>query len=358
MIRIEPRTDGARHLTYGIPILSAMIALTLAAIPLVLSGAPLGQAYYELFKGVFGSRFAFSEMLTRATPLIFTGLAAAIAFRARLWNIGAEGQLYLGALAAVSVGTGVFDLPAYMLIPLILFSGCFAGALGMAVPAYFKTRFGADEVVTTLLLNFIILIFVQFMLEGPLKDPMGLGWPQSSPILDQGMLPKLMERMRIHWGFVIAIVIALVAQFMLSRSTWGFRLRAVGENASAARHAGIKVRYTLMSAALISGALAGLAGVSEVAGLKGYLTSDLSPGFGYTGIVVAMLAGLSPAGVVVAALFIASVFVGADSMSRAVGVSSYLADLVVSTALLCVLLGGFLARFKVVRVKSARSLQP
>ena len=145
---------------------------------------------------------------------------------------------------------------------------------------------------------------------------------------------------------------------MLSRSTWGFRLRAVGENASAARHAGIKVRYTLMSAALISGALAGLAGVSEVAGLKGYLTSDLSPGFGYTGIVVAMLAGLSPAGVVVAALFIASVFVGADSMSRAVGVSSYLADLVVSTALLCVLLGGFLARFKVVRVKSARSLQP
>ena len=142
---------------------------------------------------------------------------------------------------------------------------------------------------------------------------------------------------------------AVVAQFMLVRSIWGFKLRAVGENGSAARHSGIKVNRTLLTVALVSGAMAGMAGVSEVAGLKGYLTSDLSPGFGYTGIVVAMLAGLSPVGVVVSAVFIASVFVGADSMSRAMGVSSYLADLVVSTALLCAILGGFLSRFKLVR---------
>ena len=187
------------------------------------------------------------------------------------------------------------------------------------------------------------------MLEGPLKDPMGLGWPQSSPILDQGMLPPLMERMRVHSGLVIAVVCALIAQFMLARSVWGFKLRAVGENVFAARHAGIKVNRTILGAALISGALAGMAGVSEVAGLKGYLTSDLSPGFGYAGIIVAMLAGLSPIGVVISALFIASVFVGADSMSRAMGVSSYLADLVVSTSLLCVLIGGFFGRFKLVR---------
>lgn len=136
---------------------------------------------------------------------------------------------------------------------------------------------------------------------------------------------------------------------MLARSVWGFRLRAVGENPAAARHAGIRVNRTLFSVALISGGLAGLAGVGEVAGLKGYLTADLSPGFGYTGIVVAMLAGLSPGGVVISALFIASVFVGADSMSRAIGVSSYLADLVVSMSLLCVLIGGFFARYRVVR---------
>jgi len=354
MIRIEPRAAPSRALTLGIPVASAVVALLLAAIPLALAGADVARAYVEMARGVFGSVFAFSEMLTRATPLIFTGLAAALAFRARLWNIGAEGQLYLGAMAAVAVGTGAIQAPAVVLVPLIVLAGCVAGAIGMAVPALLKARFGADEVVTTLLLNFIILIFVQMMLEGPLKDPMGLGWPQSAPILDQGMLPTLIERMRVHSGLIVALVAAAAAQVMLARSVWGFRLRAVGENAAAARHAGIPVRRTLIGVALVSGALAGMAGVGEVAGLKGYLTADLSPGFGYTGIVVAMLAGLSPAGVVAAALFIASVFVGADSMSRAMGVSSYLADLVVAMSLLCVLIGGFFARYRIARVRPAR----
>jgi simple sugar transport system permease protein len=314
---------------------------------LTFAGANIVEAYREMAKGIFGSMFAFTEMLTRATPLIFTGLAATLAFRAKLWNIGAEGQLYLGAMAAVIVGTGWVDGPPMLLIPMILIAGALAGALGMAGPAYLKTRFGADEVVTTLLLNFIILIFIQMMLEGPLKDPMGMGWPQSSPVVDNALLPQILPRMRLHYGLVIALVAAVIAHIMLSKSVWGLKLRAVGENAAAALHAGIGVKRTLMSAALISGALAGLAGVSEVAGLRGYLTTDLSPGYGYTGIVVAMLAGLSPLGVVIAALFIASVFVGADTMSRAMGVSSYLADLVVSMSLICVLIGGFIARFTI-----------
>ncbi len=352
MIRIEARDTQSLAWNLGLPVISATLALLLAAIPLTLAGAPIGESYFYMFMGVFGSKFAFSEMLTRATPLIFTGLAAALAFRAKLWNIGAEGQLYLGAMAAAAIGTGVFDVSGIILIPTIIVFGCAAGAIGMIVPAALKIRFDADEVVTTLLLNFIIVIFLQYMLEGPLKDPMGLGWPQSSPIMDQGMLPKVMERMRIHYGIFIALLCAAVAQFMLIRSVWGFKLRAVGENMHAARHAGLPINSSLLTVAAISGALAGLAGVSEVAGLKGYLTADLSPGFGYTGIVVAMLAGLSPAGVVIAALFIASVFVGADSMSRAMGVSSYLADLVVSAALLCVLLGGFLTKYKIISVAS------
>lgn len=348
MIRIEPRETTSRAFALGVPILSAVIALGFAAIPLLAAGANPLSAYGAMFKGVFGSVFAFTEMLTRATPLIFTGLAAALAFRAKLWNIGGEGQLYLGAMAAVAIGTGAIDIPGIFLVPLIVAMGAAAGAAGMMAPTYLRVKFGADEVVTTLLLNFIILILVQMMLEGSLQDPMGLGWPQSAPILDQGMLPKLLDRMRLHSGLILALVLAVVAQFMLARSVWGFKLRAVGENVAAARHAGINVNRSFFGVAAISGALAGLAGVSEVAGLKGYLTADLSPGFGYTGIVVAMLAGLSPIGVVLAALFIASVFVGADGMSRAMGVSSFLADLVVSVSLLCVLVGGFFARFRVV----------
>ncbi len=355
MIRIEPRETQSRTFALGVPILSAVIALALAAIPLLAAGANPIVAYAEMFRGVFGSVFAFSEVLTRATPLIFTGLAAALAFQAKLWNIGAEGQLYLGAMAAVAIGSGVLDVPGILLLPLIVILGAAAGAAGMVAPTYLKTRFGADEVVTTLLLNFIILIFVQMMLEGPLQDPMSLGWPQSAPVLDQGMLPPLMERLRVHSGLILALILAGLAQFMLARSVWGFRLRAVGENAAAARHAGINVKRSLFGVAILSGGLAGLAGVSEVAGLKGYLTADLSPGFGYTGIVVAMLAGLSPVGVVIAALFIASVFVGADSMSRAMGVSSFLADLVVSMSLLCVLVGGFVARYRIVRSSTTRA---
>ncbi|WP_407681537.1 ABC transporter permease [Profundibacter amoris] len=344
---IEPRGNISRGVQMAIPVIAALVALGLAALPLGFAGAPVLHAYKQMFIGVFGSVFSFTEMLTRATPLIFTGLAAALAFKARLWNIGAEGQLYLGAMGAVAVGTGLIDGPAVLMIPLVMVAGAAAGAAGMLGPAILKTRFGADEVVTSLLLNFIILIFVQMMLEGPLKDPMSMGWPQSEPILDNAALPQLVPRMRIHAGLVVALVAAVIAQIALTKTTWGFKIRAVGENAAAARHAGINVNRTLLGVACISGVLAGLAGVSEVAGLKGYLTTDLSPGYGYSGIVVAMLAGLSPMGVVIAALYVASVFVGADSMSRAMGVSSFLADLVVSMSLISVLVGGFFARYRI-----------
>ncbi|WP_371685590.1 ABC transporter permease [Tropicimonas sp. IMCC6043] len=350
-MEIVPRDRPSGLLTAGVPVIAAVASLLLAAIPLAFAGAPIFAAYGQMVTGVFGSLFAFTEMLTRATPLIFTGLAAAVAFRARLWNIGGEGQLYLGAMAAVWVGSGAVDGPAALMIPLVLVAGAVAGGLGMLGPAWLKTRFGADEVVTSLLLNFIILIFVQMMLEGPLKDPMSLGWPQSEPIIDAAALPQLIAKMRLHAGFLLAIAMALVAHVILAMTIWGLQIRAVGENAAAARHAGMPVRRIFLSVAFASGTLAGLAGVSEVAGLKGYLTADLSPGFGYTGIVVAMLAGLSPVGVVFAALFIASVFVGTDSMSRAMGVSSFLADLTVSMSLICVLLGGFFARFRIRRIR-------
>jgi simple sugar transport system permease protein len=353
MIRLEPRQNVPAWLTLATAVGAGVVALVLVAIPVAAAGVSPLTAYALMAKGAFGSVFAASETLTRATPLILTGLAAAVAFRAKLWNIGGEGQLYMGALAAVAVGTGAISAPPAVMIPLVLIAGAVAGALMMLGPALLKLKFGADEVVTTLLLNFVVLLFVQMMLEGPMKDPMGLGWPQSMPIVAEGTLPKLMDRMRVHSGLILGLVLAVAVAILMRRTVWGFEIRAVGENQAAARYAGVPVTATMVRVALLSGALAGLAGVSEVAGLKGYLTADLSPGFGYAGIVVAMLAGLSPMGVVVAAVFIASVFVGADSMSRATGVSNYLADLVVALSLLCVLVGGFLSRFRIRRGRSA-----
>ncbi|HEY8566029.1 MAG TPA: ABC transporter permease [Beijerinckiaceae bacterium] len=347
MIRFETRTTPSPALRAAAPVLAAAAALGLALVPLALAGAPLGRALVLLVQGAAGSSFALAETLTRATPLILTGLAAALAFRAKLYNIGAEGQLYAGALAAVTVGSGAVQGPPLLLVPLVLAAAALAGALLMLGPALLKVRLGVDEVVTTLLLNFVVLLFVQLMLEGPLKDPMGGGWPQSEPILDAAALPPLVERLRLHAGLLVGLVTVVLAHVLVARTVVGLKIRAVGENAAAAAYAGIGVtRITLLVAAL-SGGAAGLAGASEVAGLKGYLTADLSRGFGYSGIVVAMLAGLQPLAVVPAAIFIAGLFVGADTMSRTLGVSNYIADLIVALALLCVLVGGLALRYRV-----------
>lgn len=347
MIRFEARPSVPPLLAIVAPVGAGIVALALAAIPLAFAGAPIFSSYGMMFQGAFGSLFAFSETLTRTTPLILTGLAAAVAFRARLWNIGGEGQLYVGALAAVAIGSGAISAPPIVMVPLVLIAGALAGALLLLGPALLKLKFGADEVVTTLLLNFVVLLFVQMMLEGALQDPMSLGWPQSAPIIDAAVLPELLPRMRLHSGLIVGLVAAIAVTFLIRRTVWGFEIRAVGENSSAARFAGIPVTATMIRVALISGGLAGLAGVGEVAGLKGYLTNDLSPGFGYAGIVVAMLAGLSPLGVVIAAFFVASVFVGADFMSRGTGVASFISDLIVAMSLLCVLVGGFVTRYRI-----------
>ena len=345
-LRLEPRSSASTVLLLGVPILSSLAALLLALVLLGVTDAPLARAVPLLLEGAAGSTFALSETLTRATPLILTGLAAAVAFRARLWNIGAEGQLYAGALAAVAVG-GTWDLPGYLLVPLIVAAGAAAGAALLLGPVLLKTRLSVDEVVTTLLINFVMLLFVQMMLEGPMKDPMGLGWPQSVPILDAGMLGRLLPPTRLHGGLVVAVIAAAVVYVIERHTPVGLEMRAVGGNAAAAGFAGISVPRTLALTGLMSGALAGLAGVGEVAGLKGYLTSDLSPGFGYAGIVVAMLAMLNPLAVLPAAIFIAGVFVGADSMSRTLGVSSYFADLVVALALMSTLVGSLFLRYRV-----------
>lgn len=349
-MRLEPRVAVPWTLSLAAPVAAIAVSLALCAMLIAWAGAPVGLAYAQMFQGAAGSLFALTETLSRATPLIFTGLAAAVAFRARFWNIGAEGQLYLGAVAATVLGTGAIGgLSPWVMVPLLMAGGALAGALLLLGPTILKLRLGVDEVVTTLLLNFIVVLFVGLLLEGPLKDPMSLGWPQAEPIVAEGEFPKLFAGMRLHLGFVVAAGLALVLWFVDRRTTFGYAARAVGLNPQASAYAGIGVRGVMFKVALLSGGLAGLAGVSEVAGLKGNLTLDLSPGFGYSGIVVAMLAQLHPLGVVASALFVAGIFVGADAMSRSAGVPTYIADVIVASSLLCMLVALLLTRYRLRR---------
>lgn len=346
-MRLEPKPSPSIAHTLLYPAGAIVATLLVASLLVMAAGASPFNVFWLVLKGAAGSQFALVETLTRATPLIFTGLAVAVAFRAKLWNIGAEAQLYIGAVMTVVLGTGAVTLPSLALIPLIMISAMFAGALLLLGPALLKTRFGVDEVVTTLLLNFIILLFVSLLLEGVLKDPMGLGWPQSKRIIAEAQLPRLIQGKRLHFGFVIAIASALVTWVIMKKTVLGYEMRAVGHNGEAARFAGIPVNRVLMKTALLSGGLAALAGFSEVAGLKGNLTLDLSPGYGYTGIVVAMLAMLNPLGVIAAAIFVAGIFVGADAMSRSAGVPSYIAQVMVATALLTMVTAIMLTRFRI-----------
>jgi simple sugar transport system permease protein len=191
-----------------------------------------------------------------------------------------------------------------------------------------------------------VLLVVSMMLDGPMKDPTAMGWPQSVALQDELQLAKLVERTRVHTGLLIALALAGLAWGVLRLTTFGFEVRAVGANARAARFAGVPVTRTILAVALASGAVAGLAGAIEVAGRTGYVTLDMSPGYGYTGIVIAMLAGLNPLGVVAAAVFVAGVLVGADSMSRAVAVPTYIADVIVAVALLSMLAATVAARYR------------
>jgi simple sugar transport system permease protein len=350
-MRLEKRTHNSTSAMLMAPLGALLFTLLISALLVLWAGAPVGQTYALLLQGGFGSVFALSETLTRAIPLMLTGLAAAVAFKARLFNIGAEGQLYVGALAAVAIGGlhggSGFDLPPVLLFVLMMLAAALAGALLLLGPALMKARLGVDEVVTTLLLNFIVLLLVSLMLDGPMKDPSAMGWPQSVALHGELELAKLIPQTRVHSGLLWAIALALGLWALMKYSVLGFDIRAVGANARAAAFAGVSVNRTVLLVALLSGGLAGLAGAIEVAGRTGYLTLDMSPGYGYSGIVIAMLAGLHPLGVVLGSVLVAGVQVGADSMSRVVGVPTYIADVIVATALISVLVATLLTQYRI-----------
>ena len=349
-MRFERREEVSITALVIAPFSAVAVALILCAGFIAMAGVSPMTAYGEMLNGAFGSRLAITETFTRASPLILTGLAAAVAFRARLWNIGGEGQLYMGALVAAALGHAtVTALPLPFAWAVLALAGMAAGAVLLLVPAILRLRFGVDEVVTTLLLNFVTLLFVGLMVEGVLKDPMAFGWPQSVPVAAGLRLPDLVPRSRLHVGIILAVAVVLIVWLVQTRTVFGAQTRAAGLNPRAAAFAGVPLTRTLMKVAALSGGLAGLAGVIEVLGPVGYVTTTMSPGFGYAGIVVAMLAALHPVGVIAASVFVATIFVGADAMSRATGVPSFIADVIMSVALLAMLAALLFATYRIRR---------
>lgn len=320
-----------------IPVAAIIVTFLLTATLVLLVKANPLEAYYYFLVDPLSSRVSAIEVLVKATPLLLTGAAVTFAFAGGYWNIGAEGQLYAGAVAATAVGLQVHGLSPWLAIPAMLVGGFAAGMLWALIPALMKIKLAIDEVVTTLLLNSVALFVVSFLLNGLWRNPISQ-WPQSPEIAPAAIFPKLIPRSRLHLGFILAVVIIVVLWFVLTRTAFGLRMRAVGLGPEAARFAGINVGRTMLISALVSGGIAGLAGVSEVAGIHYHLIDAISPGYGYTGIIIATLGTLDAWGVALAALFIGLIDTGAQTVSRALGVPAYLGD-VIQAALLLVTLG-------------------
>lgn len=336
--RSSTRRLVASGVRLAVPLAAAALVLTLL---LALTGFDAGAALAALWRGAAGSPDAFlSATLVRATPLLFAGLGVALAFRAGVLNIGADGQLLAGATAVtITALTGIGSL-GFAGIVLGLLVAAMAGAAWAWVPAWLKRRFGALEVISTIMLNFVALHAVSYLVRGPLQEPTGV-YPQSSTIPDAARLPALIETSRLHAGFVIAIGLAILAAAAMRYSAAGFRLRAVGANPAAAMSAGrIDVGSVQSRAFLLSGALAGLAGGTEVLGVTFALYENLSPGYGYTAIAVALVAGLRPAAVIPSSILLGGLGAGATAMQRDAGVPAGAAA-VTEAVLVLTLLAGY-----------------
>jgi ABC-type uncharacterized transport system permease subunit len=340
------------------PVIRGAFVLIAVAIgiPLLLSilGFEARTAMAALWQGSLGSQYAVtSGTFVRATPVILTGLSVAIAFRAGVFNIGSEGQLLAGAAAATAISMQPTLGNTFVSAPLALVGGAVAGAVWAGIAAVLRLRFHVLEVISTILLNFVAAYLVGYLVRGPLQEPLHI-YPQSKAIAVAARLPRILPGSRLHAGFVVALLAAVAAWWVLRYAAAGFRLRAVGANPDASRSAGlIDVSRTTLKAFIVSGALAGLAGAIELTGVTFALYENISPGYGYTGIAVALLARLEPLTVIVSGLVFGALEAGASAMQRDAGVPS----VVVSTIEAIIVLGLIVAWPQVSSEKSRRRTQ-
>jgi simple sugar transport system permease protein len=341
----------------ALPLLAMLLAFLIgAALLLVLEVNPL-EAYAAMFSSVFGTVAGFTQSLVKATPLLLVGLGICIAFRASVINIGGEGQIILGALAATSFALAFRSWPGWLLLPCILVVSFAAGGLWGFIPGILKARLNVNEILSTVMMNSIALQLMNMLVRGPLMDPAGITagtyLAQSERLPEQSWLPRLVPQTQLHAGLLIAIGLAVVVYLFLWRTPTGFRIRAVGLNPEASRYAGINVRSFQALSMTLAGAFAGLAGGVEVIGVQHRLLEGITGGYGFSGIVAALFGGLHPLGLIPASWLFGSLLVGADRMQRAVQVPSALIGTILGLVVLFVVGSNYISN----KWASRRSIQ-
>lgn len=325
-------------------IVSVIAALIFCGIFIWANGMSPFTVYGKMLKGAFGSEFGLTETLVKAIPLLLCGLGVAVAYRISIWNIGAEGQFAVGAIAATAVPVYFPNLPGYAALPAMVVLAIIGGGLWGLFTAIPRTYFQVNELITSLMLNYIGLLALDYVVFGPWKDPKGFNFPGTVMFSEAFSLP-LIGGTRLHFGLVFAIVAVILYFFMMKYTRWGYELRLIGANQDAAKNAGIPINRHILLVMLISGGLAGLAGMAEVSGVSHRLLYGISPGYGYTAIIVAWLAKLNPVGLIISSFLFGGLIVGGYSV-QTIGLPSSISEMIQGAILFFLIGGATISKFR------------
>ncbi|EPJ47474.1 MAG: ABC transporter permease [Osedax symbiont Rs1] len=311
-LKLQPRGGASATMSYLSPLLAGVLTLLTGGIFFAALGHNPIHALSVFLIAPVSDVYGIAELCVKATPIMLCAIGLALTFKAQVWNIGAEGQLLMGGLAASAVALQLLDVETALALPLVLFSGMLGGAAWAVLAAWLRNRFNANEILTTIMFNYIALYLLLYFVHGSLKDPQGYGFPQSALFADSALLPILIEDTRLHIGILFALFAVVAAWTFLSRSFLGFQIKVLGLDSNAAKLSGFKHKRLVILVMLISGALAGLAGAGEVTGPIGQLIPSISPGYGYAAIIVAFLGRLHPVGIFFASLLMALIYMGGE----------------------------------------------
>lgn len=345
-VKLEKRLNPSAAMNVVVPVLSIIAAFLVGAVFLTLTDRDPLEVYTAMFKGALGSRYGLAETVVKAIPLMLCALGISAAFRMQLWNIGAEGQFYMGAFAASWLPLTYPQAPMMLMLPGMALLGCIGGGIWGLVPAVLRARWKVNEIITTLMLNYVAILWVDFLVYGPWKDPKGFNFPLTAKFPAAAALPTFGDS-RIHVGLIIAVVLAAAFWLIFEKSRWGFEIKVIGASEQAARYAGMNIRRNIYWVMLLSGAVCGLAGMAEVSGIVGRLQPNLSPGYGYTAIIVAWLSKLNPAAILVVSILFGALQVGGFFV-QTMGVPASVASMLQGAVLFFVVGGEFLTQYRVV----------
>lgn len=346
-IRLEPRGQASKTMVYVTPLLAVALTLLSGFILFLAMGFDPLKALYSFFVAPVTSVRGVGELVVKATPLVLCAVGLAIGFRANVWNIGAEGQLTLGAITGGGLALAFYGEGGWWLLPMMVIGGAIGGAVWAAVPAFLRLRFNASEILTSLMLNYVALLLLNYVVHGPFRDPDGFAFPESRLFEADATLPILWAGTRVHLGALLALLAVAGGWLLIARTFIGFQIKVIGLTPAAAGYAGFDQKRIVWLTLLLSGALAGIAGMGEVAGPIGQITASISPGYGYTAIIVAFLGRLHPVGILLAALLMALSFIGGEAAQIAMGLPKAITGVFQGMLLFFLLASDVLIRYRV-----------